>query len=339
MINHLIVTADDYGAEEFIDEAIRKAIANGTVSSVSCFTTFKKRSETKKQSKYRGSVAAIKKLHKEFPHVGIGLHLNITTGFPLTDELKSITDRKGRFLQMHKYDFQKVNVSEAEVELEKQLTTFLDLGIPIDHISCHHGITGLFQDFWFITQKLGTFNGMTIPIRNPNLISNDKKFGKREGFKNSAMRRRGISTGLRLKSKNNWRVITSILMAQLQGEFGKKLKQWGLPTPDYFIDTFYGFPTQTRLHNIMTHGPTGDKVAEMVVHLGGTNKFHHNRLVNGMDPRYVKNFRPLEEKVFLSEEVSAFFKMNTNLRSYLKESIFPKGVGTDEVEDPTDIPT
>src|SRR6056297_85732 len=83
----LIVTADDFGAAACIDNAIRSAIRIGHVSAVSALTN------------YRRASGALVALREEFPGIDIGVHLNITSGPPLTDStaLGAVLSDTGEF--------------------------------------------------------------------------------------------------------------------------------------------------------------------------------------------------------------------------------------------------
>lgn len=86
----LIVTADDYGASAFIDAGIHRAIRGGAVTTVSAFAN------------YQETGRPIARLARDHPGVGVGVHLNVTSGSPVLEpsEIPSLIDDAGRFFPL-----------------------------------------------------------------------------------------------------------------------------------------------------------------------------------------------------------------------------------------------
>lgn len=309
-----IVTADDFGAEHFIDDAIYAAVEKGAVSCVSAFVNFKVRPETNDENSYVGSIEAIKALHSKHPSIGIGLHLNLTTGHPIGDMYQTLADERGRFHRMEDFDFQTTKEEEVIIEIEHQIRVFKELNIPIDHITCHHGLLNLWKPYW--TELIKMLKRENIPVRNPVLISDSKWFKKKEGFRKSLMKKRGLRIGIRLINDNG--IIDLIKALASKKGLAKAIKRQKLRTPDYFIDTFYGCPTITQVKNIVKNGPKrNDIYSEFLVHLGkDTATSKAGKAVYGMDRVYAKEMRPKETGVMLSDEVSELFQTNLKLYSY-----------------------
>jgi len=309
-----IITADDFGAEHFIDDAIYAAIEKGTVSCVSAFVTFQSRPGSQDENSYIGSIKAIKALHSKHPSIGIGLHLNFTTGFPIGDMYQTLADERGRFHRMEDFDFQNTKVHEVVVEIEHQISVFKQLNIPIDHITCHHGLLNLWKPYW--NELIKILKRESIPVRNPVLISDSKWFKKKEGFRKSLMKKRGLRIGIRLIKDNG--IIDLIKALASKTGFSKAIRKKKLKTTDYFIDTFYGCPSITQVKNIIKNGPQRNNVfSEFLVHLGkDTETSKAGKAVYGMDRVYAKQMRPKETEVMLSDEVSELFQANLKLYSY-----------------------
>ncbi|MEO1261814.1 MAG: ChbG/HpnK family deacetylase [Bacteroidota bacterium] len=94
MDHRVIVTADDFGACNFIDDGIREALKKGMVSSVSALINFEPRTKDHPHGEYEGSVSAVKRLLHDLNHndkyklsrnVRIGLHFNFHAGSPVSD--------------------------------------------------------------------------------------------------------------------------------------------------------------------------------------------------------------------------------------------------------------
>ena len=65
MNQRIVVTADDFGACNFIDDGVKKAIHAGVVSSVAVMVNFEERDENHPYGAYQGSMKAIKELAEE----------------------------------------------------------------------------------------------------------------------------------------------------------------------------------------------------------------------------------------------------------------------------------
>lgn len=159
----LIVTADDFGVFPSINEGVRQAIINGKVNSVACFANHE---------------TAITNTIKLYDDLGdkaeMGCHLTISSGKPLT-----IKDNDAFTINGYFRDFSELNHDAIEKqlpvlkkELEAQVQVFLDAGIPITHLSCHHTTLTttepLFKTYLEVASKF------KIPIRSVN-IKPDKK--------------------------------------------------------------------------------------------------------------------------------------------------------------------
>lgn len=118
MNNHrVIVTADDFGACNFIDNGIKKALREGSISCVSALINFEPRDSSHPNGAYMGSVAAINQLladlktepYKKSKHVRIGLHLNFHAGSPVSTDHESIKE----LLQQKKVKIKKIKVHKS----------------------------------------------------------------------------------------------------------------------------------------------------------------------------------------------------------------------------------
>lgn len=73
-----ILTADDYGAIDYIDQGIMKAIRAGKINSVACFAT---RCERNCEMELPERIQKLLDLKKEAFEFSIGLHFCISAGF------------------------------------------------------------------------------------------------------------------------------------------------------------------------------------------------------------------------------------------------------------------
>ena len=124
---YLIVNADDFGLSEGINTAIIQAHEYGILTSATIMANMPAAEEAVKMS-------------RENPGLGIGVHLNFIRGNPLSksDEIKSLLNEEGRFVQKAKTFIKrifqrKINPKELEVELSAQVQKVINLGITPTH--------------------------------------------------------------------------------------------------------------------------------------------------------------------------------------------------------------
>ena len=177
MSNKVIVTADDYGVCDRIDNAILAAIDKKKLTAVSVMVThdgWEKRLDR-----------LIEKLknHK----FGIGLHLSITSGVPRANNpyssLVSPGDEKRQFMVIKNYNFKQVLASDLRDEIRAQYKLLHDhlkngyqnkaeadipdafKNIPVDHMTNHHGVvyfdTDLYRTYVDVARE------KKLPIRSP----------------------------------------------------------------------------------------------------------------------------------------------------------------------------
>lgn len=123
----LIINADDFGLTPGVTEGIIYAHLNGVVSSTTIFMN----------SPYLED--AVRKV-KGFPNLGLGVHLNLTSGKPLTMG-KSICDKDGYFFQRNNLIFKNLNLDEVYTEWKAQIEKFQRcFGKKPTHIDSHHSV-------------------------------------------------------------------------------------------------------------------------------------------------------------------------------------------------------
>lgn len=125
-----MVNADDLGLSPGVSSGIIEAHGFGIVTSASLISNLPASA---------GGAA----LSLEQPELGVGLHLNLTAGQPLT-ECPSLTWAHGPFLPLLRV-LLRVGVSprarrEAWTEMEAQAEQARRFGIDIDHLDSHHHV-------------------------------------------------------------------------------------------------------------------------------------------------------------------------------------------------------
>jgi predicted glycoside hydrolase/deacetylase ChbG (UPF0249 family) len=249
----LIVTADDFGAADCIDNAIRSAIRIGQVSAVSALTN------------YPRAVTALADLHEEFPDVDIGVHLNITSGPPRTDPtaLATILAETGEFrgLSALMDRLGHIRMDAVETELRAQIDVLMSIGITPDHLSSHHNILAIYPPFQDLLIRLA--RAYALPIRKPVAIS--QTHTRRFGYAKTRQRANRSILGLIYRRPYRAiRLLPGTYVRLLQSR--RLLIRENVQAPDHLIDSLYGGASVHNIRHILRHLPSG--ISELVVHLG-----------------------------------------------------------------------
>ena len=269
----LIVTADDFGASVNINEGIEIAADQKVITTISALTNFTE------------SLPLLKKISEKNPEIGIGVHLNITTGKPVleADQVSSLVNADGNFYPLEELlpHIDMVSVDELRNELRAQITALQDEGIKVDHLSDQNGIITLYSPFFDVMLELAL--EFKVPIRSPEIAS----IKYPDLFPNSNMNKYGRQVAARFAVSNPVKALSFRKLARLQEIENKvhKLETNRIPHPDLLIDYFWGNPTSLNFNYILGHLPDG--ISELILHVGtGTwQPFYPS----GLDLDYFKN--------------------------------------------------
>ncbi len=255
-----IATADDFGPHPYINQGIKNAVFSKNVNTVSCMVTF-----DQSENNIRDFMKECKEKNIE---PGFGLHVSLTAGSPvLKDKAQTLTTDGKKFMPINFYDYDKTNPGEVFNEVEAQIVKLKKIGdeegFRLDHLTCHHGIMGLFPDYLKTYFQLAI--KYKVPIRNPILISRLRRWG----FLSSGMKREGLYRGIQiLKNEGSNQVAINLLTMSVKNlqEQMDKFTGGEIKHPAYFIDTFYKKANERRLRKILKFLPQNTN--ELVVHLG-----------------------------------------------------------------------
>lgn len=132
-VKTLIVTADDFGLSEKVNEGILEAFHRGVVRNTTLMVNF---------PDLDGSVACL----KQAKGLDVGVHLNLTSGSPVigSDRARSLVDRQGRFLGLVPF-FKRVAVgrirwAEVEQEWSAQIELGNKMGFRFSSITSHQHV-------------------------------------------------------------------------------------------------------------------------------------------------------------------------------------------------------
>ncbi|KGX86864.1 chitin disaccharide deacetylase [Pontibacillus litoralis] len=124
----LIINADDFGYSRGVNYGIIDAFQQGLLTSTTLMANMP------------GAEQAYA-LAKETPSLGIGVHLTLTAGSPISPKKQTITDEYGRFRQLKYYlGFFDVDLQEVYEEWKAQIEAVYSNGIEPTHIDSHHHI-------------------------------------------------------------------------------------------------------------------------------------------------------------------------------------------------------
>jgi len=272
----IILTADDFGASEFINKGVFQGIDKGLINSVSAMVNFPESEE------------ALKELAAKHPEVSIGLHVTITAGNPLSppEEIPSLVDDKGRFYNFQEFLKRITNIERKEVlqETRLQIKKMEEWGIKNEHLSSHHNVLQVHSPLFRILLHLAS----------------DKKLGVRstrplsrfiDGFGNSPTVQEGRKAALTLVGSHQIAAVKFMKYGtnKEMNKNHKMINRRRLPHADYLGDNFWGNPTPANIRHTLENLPEGS--TELIFHLGspsGTIK-----APRGIDEGYYP-FRELE---------------------------------------------
>ena len=130
-MKRLIVNADDYGRTPEISRGIREAHLHGVVTSTTCMMNIPTTEED------------IAVALKETPRLGMGVHLVLTMGDPISapETIPSIVDEEGHFFKYRPLLEQLLNIKVDDVKREwrAQIEAFLQVADrKPTHLDSHH---------------------------------------------------------------------------------------------------------------------------------------------------------------------------------------------------------
>ena len=127
----LVVTADDFGVDLAVNEAIEIAHREGVLTAASLMVSGKAAGD---------AVARARRL----PTLGVGLHLVLVDGRPVLPpaEVPALVDDRGEFrknmaLAGLRFALSPSARRQLEAEIEAQFAAFAATGLPLDHVNAH----------------------------------------------------------------------------------------------------------------------------------------------------------------------------------------------------------
>ncbi|RHM60898.1 MULTISPECIES: chitin disaccharide deacetylase [Coprobacillaceae] len=165
MIKKLIVNGDDFGLSEGQTLGILKAHRDGILTSTTCLINMPFASQSLEMA-------------KQYPQLGIGLHLTITIGKPVLKTGLSFTDENGYFKKRGAYDDYEPHPDQDELyqEWKAQIEKFISMtGKLPTHLDSHHHVHLLPQCIE-VTKRLA--DEYHLPMRQDKPLINDYPFAR-----------------------------------------------------------------------------------------------------------------------------------------------------------------
>jgi len=240
----LIVTADDFGLTEKVNQGIVESHCRGIVTSTSLMAN---------GGAFEDAVARV----RQAPRLGIGAHLNLTQGPTVTRAtlVRSLVQRNGEMSigpigLGKKIATGKVRLDEVELELRAQIEKILGAGIKLTHLDGHKHIQLLPGVFDIVLKLAGEYGikGIRCAVEPSNALA-VLKHARRNG--KSGIKQYGLGRAL------------SFFALRSRG----KAKRAGLLTPRYFLGIAQtGFLDISELSRILNNLPEG--LSELMSHPG-----------------------------------------------------------------------
>jgi predicted glycoside hydrolase/deacetylase ChbG (UPF0249 family) len=169
----LIFNADDYGRSPEISEGIRAAHKYGVVTSTTCMMNIATTADD------------ISLALKESPMLGLGVHLVLTMGQPLSAHgaVKSLTDQQGSFFKYGQVlkSLPNLNSEEVRTEWQAQIDAFIKAaGKKPDHLDSHHHASYFSPALFRVMLELA--KEYDCPIRFPFTARAPGEWGKMQRY-------------------------------------------------------------------------------------------------------------------------------------------------------------
>lgn len=148
----LIVTADDFGLDEAINDAVQRAAAAGVLTAASLMVGAP------------ATADAVRRAH-QLPNLRVGLHVVLADGWAVLPRqmIPALVDRNGRFRNRLFVDAVRYFAlpwvrKQLNAEIRAQFQSFAQTGLALDHVNAHkhfHVHPGLFDMIVRIGREFG----------------------------------------------------------------------------------------------------------------------------------------------------------------------------------------
>jgi hopanoid biosynthesis associated protein HpnK len=133
-VKKLIVTGDDFGLSQSVNEAVEKAHRRGFLNGASLMVGAKAATDAVERA-------------RRFPSLKIGLHLVLVDGSSIlpSQAIPDLVSQEGKFSSHlvragFNFFFRPRVKRQLEAEIRAQFEAFRKTGLPLDHVNTHHHI-------------------------------------------------------------------------------------------------------------------------------------------------------------------------------------------------------
>ena len=244
-MKQLIVNADDFGMAPGVNRAILEAHRTGIVTSTSLLAN---------GAAFDQAAAAA----RATPMLGVGVHLNLTQGRPLSDPrtLGPLLNSAGEFLgNAEKLYFRmvlgRVPMEAAEREIRAQIEHLQDAGIQPTHIDGHQHVH-MWPPLFALTANLAAEYGVAgVRASRERRASFPALFHRNARFRSKIISQAGVGLGL----------------AFLAVASRASLEAAGVSAPDYFYGvSATGYLDRAAVEEVLRDVPDG--ISELMCHPG-----------------------------------------------------------------------
>jgi predicted glycoside hydrolase/deacetylase ChbG (UPF0249 family) len=231
MTRTLIVNADDFGRTRGVSAGIVQAHLHGLVSTTTALVNLP------------GALQDVTQACRQAPTLGLGVHLNLTLGRPITDPalVPSLVTSEGVFLSPDALAAAsaRLDTDHVAVEWRAQVEAFLSTGATLDHLDSHHHAALFTPILWGACLRLAAEFGCGVRPSAPRELRDDILFSR---FPSHARRYATI-------------------------EARHLLRELGISSPDDLVTRFYAHrATLPELVSILGGLPEG--TTELMCHPG-----------------------------------------------------------------------
>ncbi|GAB2025587.1 carbohydrate deacetylase [Lactovum odontotermitis] len=167
----VIINADDFGYSSTVTRGIFKAFQEGLVSSTTLMANMPGRDE------------AIQ-LAKENPELGVGAHLVLTCGRPMSAR-KSLTTEEGKFYRLADYPVARKKMLDQEIyeEWSSQIDYLLNAGVALTHLDSHHHVHSFPENECIVLELANKYH---LTFRNYDGLEERVKLPNQQGIRGFA---------------------------------------------------------------------------------------------------------------------------------------------------------
>ena len=295
-MSRLIIHSDDFGLNQSVNKAIFDAAKAGVLTSASLMTNGMASEEA-----IRGAL--------KYPELGVGIHLNILRGKPLSkpDKIPSIVDKKGCFFNsiyklLSKSQLGLISEQQIYEEYRQQVLFMIEKGLKPTHFDGEKHTHILLPEAARAVKRLKD----EFDIHKVRLINETK------------MTHYCRSEGVKLDGTINQRFKLFLLEYRSR----KVLKYWQkFRYPEHtfgvFVSGKISCPNSTNLLNTFLNLPVSQTI-EWMFHIGYPFNYQNPQFTNEFGPYFLdETSRNQELKFLLSEEVINIIQNNkTQLITY-----------------------